>query len=166
MKKIITVLLTIIMVFAVAVCFGGCSIKYNAVLYDRAEEWITEDCAYKYATRYAKTPQGGSFDDSYPKEINLFVTSKEQLVEMFAGFPDEIDFEKQTVAVYFYTCNYMGRSAKLKSVKSDGYSLLVKVKLIKPNLFGKDASQPMQRCFVVVMDKITSDNVQFSVSDN
>ncbi len=166
MKKFITVLLTMIMIFAVAVCLGGCSIKYNAVFYDRAEKWITEDCAYKCATRYAKTPQGGSFDDSYPKEINLFVTSKEQLDEMFDGFPEEIDFEKQTVAVYFYTCNYMGRSAKLKSVKIKDKTLNIKVRLVKPKPFGiMDGTVSRQRCFVVVMDKISANDLQFTVSE-
>lgn len=156
----------------VAVLFSGCGgkIPYNAVLYDTAIDWCTEEYATENET-YNFTQHA---PNTLPKNITHIITDNEEFERAFASFPVAVDFGREMLVVHFLTDAryYIGgvrvyaNSIKKLSVANGAVNIEISSKSlkIKTNPPAIDFAPPIQTCLVIKMDKIdvTGANVKFS----
>ncbi|MDR1094606.1 MAG: hypothetical protein LBL66_10725 [Clostridiales bacterium] len=160
-KKIVGLGVLLMMIFSLV----GCGNKYNAVMYDNAKEWMSEEFLRENLTRGAFYEDVFLDDNSYPKNITHIIKSKEEFDAIFAEFPSEVDFESSIVFIYIFTCNSMGSSYKIsKNRLGKNKDLKIYFKRIKPKklgAYGGGMTSPGQRCFVVTMNKLDVITVEF-----
>lgn len=135
--------------------FTGCSNnKYNIVLYDSANEWIDTDFANENIT-------GGFGDDVNPETRTFIVDNDEKYNEIFVDDLDEleIDFNEQMIIVHTFTTTYH-RDNNITNLELEDDILKIGYKMGKKYGVG-DASRPYQRWFVVKMDKVDVNTVEF-----
>lgn len=169
MKKII--LLTAVLI-AVLFALSGCGAnKYNAVMYSHAEESLTESFlrenrvkAYYDKDGYVDDGQGDlsdsiMYDKDSPVSRTVIVAGQSMYEEIFVTAPADVNFETETVILYFFPDMYPKRNYKLKKIKLNDGTLTVH--------FGaeangkKDAVMPYQRCLMVRLDKTDFNEVNF-----
>ncbi|MFA5676541.1 MAG: hypothetical protein WDA65_08490 [Christensenellales bacterium] len=145
--------------------FSGCGNdnKYNAVLYSDATVWMHEDFLIENLTRDA-VYDGIPLDDPlYPKNITHLIQSKEDFDKVFTEFPTELDFEKEMLCIYIFSCNYMGLSYEISEMSLEDNMLKIEVNFVMPG-FGASGSAtvPKQRCLAVKIDRLDIETVEFS----
>ncbi|MDR1094607.1 MAG: hypothetical protein LBL66_10730 [Clostridiales bacterium] len=150
-KKIIGLGVLLMMIFSLV----GCGNKYNAVMYDNAKEWVSEEFLRENLTRGILYEDVYLDDNSYPKNITHIIKNQEDFDTIFTEFPSGVNFESSMVCVYVFTCNYMGRAYKISKIRVDDQVLKIDVASVRPKKIGAfgDASIPQQRCLVVKMAK-------------
>lgn len=139
--------------------FTGCNgNKYNAVIYDNANEMLHKDFLKSNLTlgsRYFDEDKLVVADDeSYPKFRTFVVRTQEDFDSKFVEFPSDVDFEKSMICIYIFTTIYPSRSWEINNIRFKDETLKIEFKMKKPTYGQKDASQPQQKCLVVKMDKI------------
>jgi len=102
------------------------------------------------------------WDETSQKFRAFIITEKAQMDEIFSVYP-AIDFEKDMVVMYAYTCIYMGRELKITSVTLDNKNLKIDFKIVAGKPGYKDASMPQTRFLVLRMDKLDIDTVEFTL---
>ncbi|MGN1104778.1 MAG: hypothetical protein ACI4QI_07915 [Candidatus Coproplasma sp.] len=139
--------------FSVAGCSDGKNVKYNAVLYDDAVEWIRGDF---------KTENNIDYFQDGNVSLTFTVDNQEEYNSIFIENADglSVDFDSQMLAVYTYIAvNY--RNNYLTSTEvSDGVLTLTYEMEDKPGIC--DTCVPYQRWFVVRLDKLDVDSVVFN----
>lgn len=162
-KSIVHSLLTI-MLFLFVACDSNAKVQYkDARLYDNTGQWMNEDFLVENLTRWTYY-NGIYLDDSpYPKSTTHLLKSKEEFDFVFAELPSEIDFTQKMICIHVFTCHYI-RPYEINSIYVDDQVLRIKVKSIKPKGAVGDAVPSWQRCFVVEMDKLDIDSVEFVVA--
>ena len=116
------------------------------------ENWNPED---------GSSPKG-FIDLTSPKFRTFIITEKARLDEIFSVCP-EIDFEKEMVVMYAFTSVYNGRDLKITSITLDNKNLKIEFKYVEGKPGHKDASSPQTRFFVIKMDKLDMDTVEFTL---
>lgn len=144
------------------------SLKNAVTLYDNAIQWLK--VTYAFANRTKPLPE----TEDCPSEITNVINSKEEFDEAFNEFPVGIDFDKQTLVLYFYASdNIFSQNGKrlryyeLKDVTEENISLTFDVTCIKASLLIKDkpyadVSNPTQLCLAVLMPKTQVNDFKFN----
>jgi hypothetical protein len=158
-KKIIALGVLIIM----AISLGACANKYNAVIYDNVGTLANEEFLKDNLTQGAYY-EDEYLDDSYPKSINYVIKNQEKFEKTFVDFPTGIDFEKEMLLVYFFTCASMVRPYEISKINIDSQILKIDIKSVPPKQGAVgDATKPKQRCIAVKMDKLYITSAEFVV---
>ncbi len=151
-RKFIALGLVLLMIFTL---FTGCSaIKYNAELFDYANDWIKEDFIND-------NPINCFANNEYPTERVFIVNSQEEYNKIFNENSNElkVDFATQTLVVYTFGSIYR-RNCDLVSLTIADDVLTITYKTENKSGVG-DATKPYGRWFVVKLDKIQVDTVVF-----
>jgi len=90
------------------------------------------------------------------------IQNKEDFDKAFREFPTELDFEKEMLCIYIFTCNYMGLPYEIIKMSLDDRLLKIEVDFISPKKGAiGSATIPKQRCLVVKMDKLDITTAEF-----
>lgn len=166
-NKIIGLGVIAVMMFA----FAGCSkepdqniAKYNAVMYDRAIDWLKADFREENMTKMP-TMQGEI--DPAPSDITLVIREQSDFEMAFAEFPPDIDFEREMLVLYFFTDDYNGFGCEITKIaqEDDVLQIYLLHNLAKKNFWGirpPSLSMPTHRCLVVKLNRVeaTATNVE------
>lgn len=138
-------------------------VKYNAVLYDNAEEWIDED--FRSNNRISGVYyQDGNYVTATEKERTFFVNSAEEYATIFAENNTElkVDFEKDMLIVYTFSIEYR-LPVEISDINLADKTLSVNYKIKFPATDENvgNACQPYQRWAVLKMDKSDIDSAEF-----
>ena len=101
MNKSKFAMLSLLLFMFLGICTGCSSNKYNAVLYDSANEWIDGDFAKENLT-------GDYGDEVNPSTRTFIIDSDEKYNEIFVDDLEEleIDFNEQMIIVHTFTTIY------------------------------------------------------------
>lgn len=164
-------LLVFVMIFTCLICIAGCSTnKYNAVLYDTANEWIDDNYlkenrvkAYYINDNYVEGESDISdkyvYDEAAPLSRTLIIHEQSEFGKIFSEFDSEIDFDNKIVILYIFADVYPNRRYYLKNLQLDDKNLNIYFNPERKNV--DDATAPYQRSFMVVLDKIEVAEVNF-----
>lgn len=147
-SKLLCLAATVVMLFALAACSG-----YTPKIYDNAQKWVKKEVLESNLTK-GLDPD----DDELPKDVCRLIESREKSDEFFSTLPVEVDFTKEKMILYFYTSHYKTRDYKISKMDEMGNVLYL---YIKPDrkTGGDDSSEPLQRCLLVVTNKMNVKNV-------
>lgn len=144
------------------------SLKNAVTLYDNTIQWMK--VTYAFANRTKPLPE----TEDCPSEITNVINSKEEFDKAYYEFPAEIDFDKQTLVLYFFaSCNILSQNGKrlsyyeLTDVTEENTSLTFDVTCVKASLLIKDepyadVSKPTQLCLAVLMPKTQISDFKFN----
>lgn len=169
MKKLKIVLIALALAIVPIFGVAGCGNKYHAVLYSKSNEWIDEDFlkenhvkGYYPNDEYIEGEVDGGdkyiYDNDSPASRTFIITDAEKLNAIFTKCTVDVNFDKEMVILYIFSDVYP-RGYRLKTLKMDGQSLNIYYKL--ENKKGNDAVMLYQRCFMVVLDKLDIEAVEF-----
>ena len=164
--KFIAVVLIFIMIFST---LTGCSVKkYNAVLYERAIDWVDEDFLDKNRVKgyyknkdYREGERLYIFEHNAPLSRTFLITSKEEFDKIICEFPDSIDFDKEIVILYLYYPDMGGGSLNLKQIKLRDGILTVKINFVPAK--GDTGSMPTPSCMMIKINKIEIDEAKIEI---
>jgi hypothetical protein len=142
--------------------------KYHAKIYDDAQEWVSEQVLADHITRGAQIGNSENFaqGEKYPEDIEYLIRSQAELDEYFEEFPVNVNFDREMVAICFFTCRYISKDYKIESIEVDEGELEIDVEYEKESRGcgkAKLAPFPRQRCIAVKMDKVDVYTVDFSL---
>lgn len=130
--------------------------EYNAIMFDRAIEWMHSDYIEKNATRNSMMPESVT----YPKTINHFITSQNDFEIAFSKFPTSINFDNEMLVIYFFTGDILINKLtgdRIFTYRINDLSILddcLNIVFAKKALVsGPTGSPPTQECLVVKMNK-------------
>lgn len=168
-KKIIFIAICMLLCLSV---LSGCSVKYNAVMYSKVEEWVDEDFlkenrvkAYYLNDDYVEgddsddAPEKYIYDENSPRSRSFIITEENEFKSIFTDCPIPVDFDKEMVLLYIFGDIYPNREYYLKKTSLDNKTLNIYYKLESTNK--KDATAPYQRCMMVKLDKLDITEVNF-----
>lgn len=156
-------LLILIVTIASLIMLTGC-IPYSAKMYGAPytnKSWMNEDFYESHLTNGAFSERLESYveGDEYPEERIVKVTDQAQFDEIFKEFPEEVDFNKSMILMHCVT-TASGAEYKIKNISLEDGVLTVEY-TGKTELFPHpNASMPMTKWVIVVMDKIESNEVR------
>ena len=160
MKKLFLIRVLTVLIPFVICTLGGCDMdisKYNVTVVETGvkfkEDFVMANTVYN--------PMKNK-DETLPKFRTHIIKDQSKFDEVFTAFP-QIDFKKEMILIYVYTCYYNGRPHKIQSVELDGKILKIDVKLKKQGLVVGDMSSPMHRFLVIKMDSLDIKSVKFEV---
>ena len=134
--------------------------NYNAEIYDNAQTFLTEEYSQKNEIRIYYNQQ----DENLPETVTKVVADKATFDKAFESFPQEVDFDKKVVILYFYRDIYWSRSCHVKSIENHDGKIEITVNQKKEGcFFKKDGAPPIKRCLAVVMDKTEINTVDFVI---
>ena len=154
-------------------CFlTSCStIRYNAVMYSKSEEWILtsflEDNkvrgAYYKNPDYTGNPYGSVekyyYDETSPGNRTFIIDNKDTYDTIFKANTLSVDFDKEVIYLYIFPDVSPSRKYFIDNILLEGEQLSIYYKLEKSEKM--DATMPYQRCLIVVMKKTDASNVKF-----
>ena len=148
--------LALICLFMIIACNNN---KYNATLYDDAQKWIAAEFIKENLT-------GGAFyedeqvDNSLPTSKAFLIKDEDEMKTVFNNsFDLEVNFENQMIIVYTFTSIYHRKCDILKmNMENDTLRIIYKVE--SKSGVG-DASRPYQRWFVITMDILPLNSIEF-----
>lgn len=167
-SKFLSLGLVLIIIFGL---LTGClNNKYNAVLYSNANEWIDETFlknnrvkAYYLNENYIYGESDPSdkyiYDTTAPSSRVFIIKDEDSYNRIFSNSQLYIDFEKEMVILYIFSDVNPTREYKLKKIEVNDEILTVKTELERKNV--DDATMPYQRCFVIKMNKVEINEVNF-----
>lgn len=159
MRKVISILFLITVILFSFGCANEAVLPYNATIFDKAENFMKEDYLADNNTHYPGATDG------LPESICKTVESDGEFKNAFASFPEEIDFTKDILVVYFFTDIYYGFGCKLQTVTNDNGEIVINIihQMAKKEINGArppSTSAPTQRCLAVKLtDCVYSDIV-------
>ncbi len=161
------IFLSVICLLTFLICaLSGCATKkYNAVLYDQAIEfnWFTEEYLADNIVVLSPLPANHPEAGLYPTKRFNVITSQEEFNGAFEYFPNEVNFEKEVLIVYFF--------CKINPIYADGRKqmeyYIKDINLTDKNLeitLGHrnkklhipgvaDSGSPSRQCLIVRMDR-------------
>ena len=182
MKKAIKkILLTGAIIIMSLVTLTGCNkVRYNAVLFDQAQEWMHEEFLMDNLTRDAREVFRWENMEEEPlseienerlqeKNAQLphsrvhIVMDMVRFYEIFEEFPPSIDFENEMLIVFIFTNIYMGCSYNIRNIRLENEVLEVEFTRQGRRRLTHNASAPRQRCFVIRMDRQDISETNFRI---
>lgn len=168
MKRIILSFISIL--FGLCFLMGCGGNKYNAVLYSHAESWISEDFlnenrvkAYypnkDYVEGESNPWEKYIYDKESPDSRTFIISNQDEFAKIFTKYDSTVDFERQIVILYIFGDVYPNRDYYLNKLTLNEQSLKIYYRLENRN--GDDATMPYQRCFMIKMDKVEFNTVDF-----
>lgn len=152
--------------------FAGCSaIKFNAVLYSHADEWVDEDFIKdnKVKAFYLNDDYTEGISDPNEKYIRdkdspssrvFIINDEDEYNRIFSKSPINVNFEKEMVILYIFSDVNPYRKYKLKGINLEDNILTVQTKLEYKNI--NDTTMPYPRCFMLKMKKTEVREVKFT----
>lgn len=165
-RFIALILLCVISVTTLCGCFNN---RYNAVLYDdqlsSVKKWMDEDFLVNNRVYgHYKDENGETFLFKDQKDpIVHIINTEDQYNSIFKNGAPKINFDKQTVVLYIFSC-HNPRNYYIKSISVKENTLYVELKY--PSSTKSDATGAYQRCFMIVMDKVSIHSVEFEISES
>lgn len=177
MKKLFILCAALLMCLC---AFAGCTVvpdesvaKYNAVLYDDAEEWIDEEFLKenKVKTNYTNENyvEGASdgvakyiYSETSPKTREILINDLEEFERICITNELTVDFDKEMLVLYIFSRCY-SRPYFLKNITVNEQKLIITIN-IKESILN-DMSMPTASCILVKMDKIDITDVEFIRND-
>lgn len=170
MKKLISAFI----IFVFVSILGGCSNKYNAKIYGKRDQIISDkflDENHVYKAGYYRINDDGEKehyyedDETTPIDRTFIVNDKTTLNSMINEGKLTIDFDKQTVLVYLYF-SYHIRELNIQKINYEKDSKSINIKFNTKHKAGyKDNAGPQASYAVVVLDKLDISTCAFSYSD-
>lgn len=145
------------------------SLKNAVTLYDNTIQWMK--VTYAFANRTKPLPE----TEDCPSEITNVINSKEEFDKAYYEFPAEIDFDKQTLVLYFFaSCNILSQNGKrlsyyeLTDVTEENACFKFDITCVNTLLLIKDepyadVSNPTQLCLAVLMPKTQVSEFDFNI---
>lgn len=163
-------ILLFIAILATCMCvLAGCGNKYNAELTDSRYEnlagVLTEDFLTENLVYGVYYEAGYTVDDTYPLERTVIISSQEEFEKTLIN-PGQysVDFETEMLVIYTFRAGYV-RPITLKSIKYDGGTLKINLKM-KGGIFGHgDAAQPFQRYLFIKLSRLDVTSVQVELTE-
>ncbi len=161
--KITKFISSIMVILMVSISISGCdSIKYNAVLYNRADKWVSAKFLFDNKIRNAYYSEsdygewmipeqpGQEHDDNAPDSKTFIINTEDEFNKIFANCPVPIDFEKEMIILHIYLSD-CGESLKLRSVDLSDKVLTV---FVEREFVGiTQLMQPVAFALILKMDK-------------
>ena len=166
-RFIALVLLCVTSIIALCGCNGNFNNRYNAVLYDdqlsSVKKWINNEFLINNRVYgHYKDENGETYLFKAQKDPIVHIINAEvQYNSIFTEDAPKIDFDKQTVVLYIFSC-YTPRNYYIKSLTVKGNTLYGEIKY--PTSSKSDATGAYQRCFMIVMDKVDIHSVELKLS--
>lgn len=155
-KKLIILRVLVIMSLGLYAGCGNNKMPYNAVLYDDAFDWINADF------KDANITSGLVANDEHLQESYLWlIISQADFIDKTNEPHVNVDFDKQIVVIYTFTTVYATRKYNLHNLSVNEDVLTVEYKIEKNKGIVGNATQPKQRWFIVILDKIDVQSVNF-----
>jgi hypothetical protein len=156
LAKIIAMGVLIIMSIGLFAGCGDNKMPYNAVLYDDAIDWIDADL------KDANITSGLVANDEHlQKSYFWLIVSQADFIDKINEPQINVDFDKQIVVIYTFTTVYATRKYNLYNLSVNGDILTVEYKIEKNQGIVGNASRPKQRWFIVTLDKVDVQSVNF-----
>lgn len=150
MKKFLSVF------FAWVVMLTACSCRkkdflFSAKLFDKTESMLTNEFLAKNQTHYP------SIEDGLPDNRIHIITNTYDFETAFVSFPENLDFSKDTLVVYFFTDIYYGFDCELDNVVESNNQVTItvthKTTQNTTDMDTPSVSAPLLRCLTI---KLTS----------
>ena len=121
-----------------------------AIIYDRALTYAKESFIETHLTSGPSYNDMQALDENYPKTYCILVDNENDFCEIFDEFPDDIDFDKESLIVYCFSCIYNGNGYKICKINSVGESMSIEISHIPPSKpHGKYVSAPTYRIIAI-----------------
>lgn len=159
-------------IFIAFICFlSGCNDnKYNAVMYNHVEKWISEDFlkenrvkAYYLNENYIEGESDPSskyiYDETSPSFRTFIITQKDEFVKIFSKYDGDFDFENEIVLLYIFSDVNPNRDYHIKKVNYQNQVLTIQMQL--QNKTSHDSTAPYQRCIMIKIEKLEIDSINF-----
>ena len=160
-------------VFIAFICLlSGCNDnKYNAVIYNNATEWISEEFlkenrvkAYYPNEDHIEYEDGYSpeyiYDEESPAFRTFIIQDEEEFKRIFSKYEGTIDFENEIVLLYIFPAT-SSRDYYIKKMDYENQVLTVQIKKQSRQNNKADGDLPSQRCLMIKMEKLEIDSVNF-----
>lgn len=122
-----------------------------AVIYDRAVTYAKESFIETHLTQRSAGDQDSY--EQYPKTYCILVGNENDYNEIFNEFLDDIDFDKEMIIVYCFSCIYNGCGYKIRNINSAGESMIIVISHIPPSSYScgglKYTSAPTYRIIAI-----------------
>lgn len=156
--------LLIFIFFILVLC--GCNNKYNAVLYNHAEKWISEDfldnnrvkAYYKNENYTEEDDDEYIYDEESPTSRTFIITEQDRFSEIFSKYDKSIDLDSEVVVLYIFS-DMSSSDYKIKKIYYENQELTIQIKLEYINT--KDSVMPYQRCIMIKMEKLEIESINF-----
>ncbi len=166
-NKVIGLFLLIAFIWILCGCEGE---KYNALIHNQAEKWISEDFlnenrvkAFYINETYIEGESEPSskyiYDESAPSFRTFFITQQMEFIQIFSKYNEYIDFENNMVLLYIFSDVNPGRDYYIKNIKYENQVLTIHIKL--ENKKSNDSTAPYQRCLMIEIEKLEIDSINF-----
>ena len=165
MKKFATTFLSGILCLALFLPMGCKKYPYNAVMYGNA----TKNKAWLNDEFYEENLTGKSWsfvqeiyvsNDEDPETRTVKIADREAFNKTFKEFPEEVDFEKSMILMHGFT-TASGSSYEIRDVFIEDRVLTIKYMYIPVKRSPPNASMPMTKWVIVVMDRVDTETVEF-----
>ena len=166
-KRILSIGIAVTMLFAV-VTLGGCSARlpYNAVLFDRANEWmhieflrenqVNDAWFWNWEIGTIEEPDVGEMLPNY----RIFMVKEEEMFnEIFVEFPPGVDFAREMLIVYMAGISDMQRNFRISNLYIAYKQLNIHLQY---RFFAKNP-QHYLIIFVIRIDRQNINNVHIAV---
>ncbi len=166
--KFTAIVLIFIMLFST---LTGCSVKkYNAVLYERANDWVDEDFYFDQENRvrayYHIYRDVYEFDKYAPRSRTFIITSPEEFDEILPECPHTVDFDKEIVILYIFADKTYGKNFELRRMKLRDNVLTVKIGFDGPDPDKFYGSRATPSFMLIKMDRVEIDEVKIEIREN
>ena len=169
-KRLTPLILTVFPLCALT----GCEMEiqpYNATLYEAGKwyeacKWIDLDFQKENLTRgfwdlLYFNDESIITDESYPKERIFIINDRAEFDTIFNEFPPGVNFEKEMILLYGFTTT-TPRQLVIKRIKLENKRLNIELKWrVPPGGPMPDGMLPQMRWFVIKIDKLDIDTVNF-----
>lgn len=170
MKTIKKVLCLFMFSFLFIQLLSGCYklIPYHALMYGNVYEnrhYFNDEFYENNLTEGSWSEKEDSYvsGENYPKERTVIINNENDFNVTFKDFPVDVDFDKSIIVLHCFTTS-SGSKYKIKSIKKDNETIVIKYKTIREKFPIPNASMPITKWVIVVMDKINFETVQFDFS--
>ncbi|NLT18626.1 MAG: hypothetical protein GXY10_04380 [Clostridiales bacterium] len=172
-KKLLVLGVTLVICIGISVLATGLivselKIPYNAEMYGDVYEnrtWIKDEFYEENLTRDSWSSEEMEYvrGDAYPKYRTVIIRDNVEYSEIFKEFPINVDFDKTMILMHCFTTS-SGSKYIIKSMDID--ENIVRVRYKNPPSIGlgphpPDASKPLTKWVIVVMDKMEIETAEF-----
>ncbi len=164
--KFTAIVLIFIMLFST---LTGCSVKkYNAVLYERANDWVDEDFFKENKVRAYYNTHGDAYElqRNEPLSRTFIITTREEFDRIFPEYPHSVNFDSQIMILYIFADDTDSVKFELRLMKLRDKVLTVKIGFdaLPPDKFGSARVGPV--LMLIKMDRVEIDEVKIEIREN
>jgi hypothetical protein len=162
--------ISVCLIFIIIICIlASCSKnKYNAIMYSQSSDWIQSSFLEENKVRGAEyenplytddyAHDAYYYDETSPDDRIFIIDNIDTYNTIFNENMLTIDFDKQIIYLYTFAST-SNRDYLIDKISIKEEQLNIYYKLKKSNM--KDATNPHQRCLIVVMDRTNTSSVKF-----